>query len=124
MSFLCQVELAILLNGGVRVDSARTRALISLVMCFLICSVVLNPLLPLTTQQSCFAATFCTVWNQTASAARLSAGNVVDPVAPGAPAVRFVGVCCNILPSTRATSKYPVRSTSWLELITLSCRIK
>ena len=93
MSILCQVELAHLLNGGVRVDSARTRALIGVVLCSLICSVVLNPLLPLTTQQSCFAATFCTVWNQTASAARLGAGNVADPVAPGAPTVRFVSGC-------------------------------
>ena len=93
MSILCQVELAHSLNGGVRVDSARTRALIGVVLCFLVCSVVLKPLLPLTIQQSCFAATFCTVCNQTASVARLSSGNVEDPVASGAPAVRFVGGC-------------------------------
>ena len=86
-------ELAHLLNGSVRADSARCRALIGVVLCFLICSVYLNPLLPLTTQQSCYAATFSTVWNQTASASRLSAGNVEDMVAPGAPAVPFVGGC-------------------------------
>ena len=64
-----------------------------LVLCLRIYTVLLNSLLSLTTQQRRFAATVWSVWNETASAARLSAGHAEDAVAAGSPAVRFVVFC-------------------------------
>ena len=42
--------------------------------------------------QNRFAATGCLAWNETASAARLSAGHAEDLVARGGPAARLVVV--------------------------------
>ena len=93
MILFSQAEFDVLLNVGVRLDSARARAMSDLVLCLRICAVVWNCLLPLTTQQRWFAATVWSVWNETASAARLSAGHAEDAVAAGSPAVRFVVFC-------------------------------
>ena len=91
---MCQVELAMLVNVGVRVDSVRAINIpfTGLLLCLRIRTVTLNSPLSLSTHQGCFAATVCPVWRQTASAARLSAGNAEDSVAARAPAVGSVGV--------------------------------
>ena len=89
---VCHVEIAILVNVGVRVDFVRASLLTDLVLCLRIGTVTLNSSLPLSIQQGRFAATVCPVWKQTAFAVRLSAGNAEDPVAARAPAVRFVCV--------------------------------
>ena len=89
---VCHVEIAILVNVGVRVDFVRASPLTDLVLCLRIGTVTLNSSPPLYIQQGCFAATACPVWRPTASAVRLSARNAEDPVAARAPAVRFVCV--------------------------------
>ena len=89
---MCHVEIAILVNVGVRVDFVRASLLTDLVLCLRIGTVTLNSSLPLSIQQGRFAATVCPVWKQTASAVKLSAGNTEDSVAACAPAVRFVCV--------------------------------
>jgi len=112
VSSVCQVELAILVNVGVRVDSARASPLTGLVRSLRIGTVSLNSSLSLWTQQGCFAATVCPVWKQTASAVKLSAGNTEDSVAACAPAVRFVCVLlfssCALASGMACLSKHAV----------------
>jgi len=118
VSSVCQVELAILVNVGVRVDSARASPLTGLVRSLRIGTVSLNSSLSLWTQQGCFAATVCPVWKQTASAVRLSAGNTEDSVAACAPAVRFVCVLlfssCALASGMACLSKHAVSLVPYL----------
>ena len=60
-----------------------------------------------------FAVTVCVAWNETASAARLSAEHAEEAVALGAPAARFVG----LMMCLAFIACYTIRSPSWLKPI-------